>query len=324
MLIVTREMLAALLKMRDVIAVVEEGFRALGEGRCRVPARRSLEIPERQAALFTMPAYQAQPAALGVKIVSVFPGNRQKNLDLVQAAYLLMDAQTGQPLALMDGTYLTGIRTAAASAVATRYLSRGAARRLTIFGAGLQARFHVEAMLAVRPIEKIKIVSRTKEKAVALKIYIKTKFNLAAELATPEAGIAEADIVCTCTTSSTPLFDGAQLPAGVHINAVGAYQPHTREVDDATIRRARVVADTYEGVLKEAGDLLIPLRNHTIGQEHVLAELSEVVLGTKQVREGDQDITLFKSVGFALEDLVTAKLAYDKATEQGIGLKIEL
>jgi ornithine cyclodeaminase len=249
------------------------------------------------------------PQGTGVKLLTVTSGNPEVGRPLIQGLYILFSAGTQEPEAVIEGAALTALRTGAVSGLATRYLAREEAARLVIFGAGTQARSHLEAMLAVRPVDRVTIVSRTADRANALAGSAR-EVGVTAEVAGP-AAVERADIVCTCTTSPTPVFEGSLLSRGSHVNAVGAYTPQTRELDDDTIGRARVVVETREVALAEAGDLLIPLRAGSIGPDHVVADLSEVVHGVT-VRRSPEEVTVFKSVGVAFEDLVVARAAVDR------------
>jgi ornithine cyclodeaminase/alanine dehydrogenase-like protein (mu-crystallin family) len=223
--------------------------------------------------------------------------------------YVLFDAQTQAPVATFDGAALTALRTAAVSGLATRLLARPDARRMVLYGAGVQARSHLDAMRVVRPVEEVVIVSRGRAAAEGL-VGQAVSAGLRASVGAPGAE-RDADLVCTCTTSRTPVLEGANLPEGVHVNAVGAYTTTMRELDPEAVRRARVVVETREAAAAEAGDLFIAMAEGAIGPGHVVADLSEVVRG-KQVRASRDDITLFKSVGVAFEDLVVARAAVDR------------
>lgn len=258
--------------------------------------------------LLLMPAWGE--AGVGVKLVTLTPSNPARGLPLIGGLYALFDPETQRPVGAIDGAALTALRTAAVSALATRHLARPDARRLVVFGAGVQAAAHLEAIPAVRPIEEVRIVSRSPDRAARLAEVARTA-GLGAEVVAPDA-VGWADVVCTCTTSPTPVLEGARLADGAHVNAVGAYTPETRELDDEAVRRSRVVVETREVALAEAGDLLIPMAAGVIGEEHVVADLGEVVRGAR-ARERDADVTLFKSVGVAFEDLAVARAALDEA-----------
>jgi ornithine cyclodeaminase/alanine dehydrogenase-like protein (mu-crystallin family) len=267
------------------------------------PARTFL--PTDTGDLGVMPAAGEQGA--GVKLVTIIPGNPGRGLPLIHGVYVLFAPGTGEVEGVIDGGALTGLRTAAVSGVATRHLARADARHLVIFGAGTQAHAHLDAMVAVRPVGRVTVVSRTAARAESLAGAARER-GLEARLGDPSA-VAEADIVCTCTTSDAPLFDGRELAAGAHVNAVGTYRPDARELDAATLARAaRVVVETRAAALEEAGDVVLALREGALSIDGV-AELGEVV--ADRVRREPSDVTVFKSVGMAFEDLVVARAALD-------------
>ena len=285
------------LPMAAAINALQEAFRTEDAG--GTPLRTRIGTAGGQ--LLLMPA--SGRAGVGVKLVTLTPANPARGRAFVNAVYVLFDTGSQEPEAVIDGAALTALRTAAVSGVATRHLAREEARRLVVFGAGVQARSHVEAMRAVRPIDEIVLVSRTADRAEAM----------AAEVGGRTGGpgsVAAADLVCTCTTSETPVFEGRMLAEGAHVNAVGAYEPHRRELDTETIRRARVVVENREVAMAEAGDIVVPIEEGAVGPDHVVADISELVRG-KEVRRSPTDITVFKSVGMAFEDLVVARAAVD-------------
>lgn len=292
-----------LLPMEAAIDALEAAFAA--DRLPEAPLRGHVDTVA--GSLLLMPAHGTQ--GVGVKLVTLTEGNPGRGLPFIHAAYVLFDASTQAPVALLDGSALTAVRTAAVSGLATRHLARPDARRLVVFGAGVQARSHLDAMRAVRPIEDVVIVSRGGGRAQAL-VAAASDLGLRPRLGEP-GDEREADIVCTCTTSQTPVVAGARLPDGVHVNAVGAYTSAMREIDAEGVRRARVVVETREVAMAEAGDLLLAIAEGAIGPEHVLADLSELVAGAP-VRTSPEDVTLFKSVGAAFEDLVVARAAMDR------------
>ncbi|HSL68031.1 MAG TPA: ornithine cyclodeaminase family protein [Actinomycetota bacterium] len=295
--------LGRLLPMEAAVDALETAF---GSG-ALPPAPLRTHIETEAGSLVAMPA--TGPQGTGVKLLTITSGNPEMGRPLIQGMYALFSVVTQEPEAAIDGAALTALRTGAVSGLATRYLAREDAARLVIFGAGTQARSHLEAMLAVRPVETVTFVSRTPGRAEAL-VGSAREMGVAAEVAGPDA-VGAADIVCTCTTSATPVFEGSLLSSGSHVNAVGAYTPQTRELDNDAIVRARVVVETREVALAEAGDLQIPLGAGSIGPDHVVADLSEVVRGVT-VRRNPEDVTVFKSVGVAFEDLVVARAAVDR------------
>jgi ornithine cyclodeaminase/alanine dehydrogenase-like protein (mu-crystallin family) len=266
------------------------------------PAR--IQLPTPQGGLMLMPAWD--DAGVGVKLVTVTPGNEARGLPFVAAIYLLFDPQTQRPVAVLDGSALTAIRTAAVSGLATRFLARDDAHRLVIVGAGVQGRAHAASMRVVRPVDDVVVISRTRASAAALADDLRGD-GVRARVGSA-ADLADADLICTCTTSTTPLVQGDMLAEGVHVNAVGAYTPQMRELDTAAIARSRLVVETRPAAMEEAGDLLIPIAEGAVRATQVVADLHEVVNGAR-VRRDARDVTVFKSVGIAFEDLVLATAA---------------
>ena len=322
--ILSRANVESLLTMPDVIDAIETGFRECATGAYHIPVRLPLDVPDRDAVVLFMPAYLPRSSTLGAKVVSVFPMNAGGDLPIITGTYMLFDAETGVLLAVMDAAYMTGIRTAATSAVATRYLTRPDARVLGVFGAGVQARFHVEAMLTVLGIEKILVYNRTRSHGKVFAKEMAAQHSVPVYAVTTPDECAVADILVTCTRSPVPLFTGDVLKPGTHINAVGAYTSEMRELDHKTIQRATIVVDTYDGAMAEAGDIIIPMKQGLITQDDIHAELGEVVAGQKPGRSSEDEITVFKSVGFAMEDAVTARLAYERAIVRNVGTDVSL
>jgi ornithine cyclodeaminase/alanine dehydrogenase-like protein (mu-crystallin family) len=294
--------LPARLPMIAAIDALETAFRTLDPG--TGPLRTSLETPA--GSLLMMPAFGE--AGVGVKLVTLTSSNPEHGLPYIQAGYVLFDTVTQSPEAVLNGTALTALRTAAVSGLATRHLAREDAVRLVVFGAGVQARAHVEAMCAVRQVTELVVVSRSPGPAGSL-VHAGRERGLAARPGEP-ASVAEADLICTCTTSGEPLFDGSLLTPGVHVNAVGSHRPDARELDTETVRRGRVMVETREVALAEAGELAIPIAEGAIEPAHVVADLAEAVRGA-EVRHSTDDLTVFKSVGMAFEDLVVARAIVD-------------
>ena len=315
--------MASVLTMPDVIEAVEEGFRSAGD-QDDVPVRLPVHVADQPSVALFMPAYLAGSHTLGAKVVSAFHDNPARGLPMITGFYVLCDAETGRLIALMDATFLTGIRTAAASAVATKYLARKDARVLGIIGTGVQGRFHADAITSVRPIERIVLYNRTPERGRALANELASR-GMSCRLADTAADCAaEADVLAVCTSSRTPLFDGGMVRPGTHVNAVGVFTADSQELDTGLIRLARVFVDTYEGAFEEAGDIIIPLRAGEISRDHIRAELTELVTGRKEGRTSDTEITVFKSVGYAMEDAVTARLANERAADSGVGATFDL
>jgi ornithine cyclodeaminase/alanine dehydrogenase-like protein (mu-crystallin family) len=299
----TEEQIRQILDPAQVIEAIESAFRDRFP-RVRLPLRSQLETDH--GTFLSMPCADAQ--AMGIKLVFV-QRHPQRYADRIQATYLLLDPQTAQPIAVLPARYLTDLRTAATSAVATHHLARTDVASLGVFGTGRQALMHLQVLPLVRHFRRILVCGKNREATLAF------VDSAAAALQLPlEAGDASAcagcDVICTCTTSTVPLFDGNLLRPGTHLNLVGTFQAFAREVDSHTIGRAKVVVDTYEGALAEAGDLLMAMQERAFSRDQIYSDLHELVGGAKAVRTRDADITLFKSVGCALEDLVTAELIW--------------
>jgi ornithine cyclodeaminase len=314
--------------MAQAIAAVRQAYVQLSAGQAVVPLRTPVEVKKRQAVTLFMPAYLADSDALGTKIVSVFPGNPAQGLPLIHAAVIVVDAETGRPTALMDGTYLTALRTGAASGVSTDLLARADARVAAIFGAGAQGRTQLEAVCTVRPIKKAWVYDLDREAAAAYAAEMAARgapFPRSMAVAdSPAQALAEADVVCTATTSTRPVFADADLQPGTHISGVGSYTPEMQEVPAETVARAKVVVDARDAALAEAGDLIIPLKQGRIDESHIHGEIGQVAAGTLPGRESDEEITFFKSVGVAVQDVAVADLILRQAAAQGLGSEIAL
>jgi ornithine cyclodeaminase/alanine dehydrogenase-like protein (mu-crystallin family) len=294
--------------MADAIRAVREALAELSTGRALVPDRTSLEIPGRRTTALVMPAYLPRTGRIGVKLISLCEDNPAKGLPLAQAVTVVMDAENGAPLAVLDAAYLTALRTGAASGVATDVLARRDASVAAIFGAGVQGRTQLEAVAAVRAIRKAFVYDVDPRAAADFARDMSALLGFAVEPASSPEALREADIVSTATTSATPVFSDRDLKPGVHINAIGSYKPHVREIPAETVLRARVFVDQRRACLEEAGDLIIPLRQGLIGEDHIRAEIGEVLAGLKPGRGSDDETTLFKSVGNAVLDLAVAAL----------------
>jgi ornithine cyclodeaminase len=264
---------------------------------------------------------------MAVKIVSVFGRNAERGLPTIHAVVLAVDSETGQPVAILEGASLTAIRTGAASGAATEALAREQAATLSVFGSGAQARTQVEAVCQVRPIRRVLVFSLDPQGAQRMADELRGQGTIPADVrpaASAAEAAAEADVICTATTSATPVFPDAALHPGVHINAIGSYTPAMQEIDSDTVRRARVVVDSREAALAETGDLIQPIQAGIITADHVQAELGEVLAGRAAGRTEAAQITLFKSVGLAVQDAVAAARALARAEQLGLGQIVEL
>jgi alanine dehydrogenase len=311
--------------MRDCIGVMEEALAGLARGEAMLPLRSIIKLPDPLGFFAMMPAFTASPASIGVKVLTVFPGNHGSAFDSHQGAVLLFEAEHGSLQAILDATAITGIRTAAVSAVATKLLARKNARSLAILGSGVQARMHIEAIPLVRDIDVVRIWSRNPANAQALARETKEKFGLATEVFdSAEKAVRDSDIVCTVTLSHQPVLQGAWLKAGAHVNAVGTATPNAREVDTETVKRARLYVDRRESGLKEPGDILIPINEGAITADHLVGEIGEILIGKTPARGNESEVTLFKSLGLAIEDLAAARFVAERAAATGAGVKVEL
>jgi len=316
-----------LISMTEAIEVVKEAFVQLSQKKAQAPLRTALQLSGEGDAALIMPAFLEKSRALGAKVVTVFPANPKKGLPATQALVLLVDAETGGPLAIYEGTYLTRLRTGAATGAATQLLSRPESATLALFGAGGQALAQALGVLAVREIREVRIFDLLPRRAESLKETLTQEAGsklkvLKADSA--EKAMQEADILVTATTSRTPVFPGRALSPGAHINAIGAFTPEMQEVDEETILRSRLFVDCLDTCLEEAGDLIIPLKKGLIRREAIQGELGEVVSGKKTGRKTREEITYFKSVGNAVQDISVAQALFRRALEKGIGAEIEL
>jgi ornithine cyclodeaminase len=316
------------LPMIAAIEGMKQAFAALSDGRAEVPLRTHLPIKAHDGVSLVMSALvdDGQKQSLAVKVVSLFEHNARRGLPRIQAAVLALEVETGRPVALLEGATLTAIRTGAASGAATELLAGPQSRTVAIFGAGVQARTQLEAVCTVRLIETVWICDPETAAVEALIAEMAGQGPIPPDVrpaADPQQAVADADIICTATTSATPVFSDTDLKPGVHINAVGSYQPGVQEIPAETVARALLVVDSREAALAETGDLIQPIRQGLIGPEHVYAELGELVLGRKTGRDSTDQITLFKAVGVAVQDAVAARLALQEAGNLGLGQQVE-
>jgi ornithine cyclodeaminase len=328
MLIISREELRRAAPMDQAIDAVASAFAQLSSGQADVPLRPHVAIPPADGLHLVMPAYLAGSGALGVKALTLFPHNPAQGLPTINALVLLFDTTNGLPLALIDGGYLTALRTGAAAGAATQLMAREDARVLALFGAGAQALPQVWAICVARSIERVWIANRSVERAEQLAEQLRTfGAPIPADIrvaGSARAALAEADVVCCATASPTPVFDDADLRAGTHLNGVGSYRPTMQEIPAATVARARVVVDQRRAAWAEAGDLVIARDQGLIDERHIVGELGEVVLGQLSGRTSADQITFFKSVGNAVQDIAVAQVAYARARELGLGQEVSL
>lgn len=313
--------------MAKAVELMKLAFAELSAGRAVSPLRGVISVSEGSDTLL-MPAYVPAAQALGFKVVSVFPGNLAIGKPTINALVCLLDDQTGEPLAIMDGTYLTALRTGAVSGAATDLLARPEAKRLVVFGAGAQGVTQAAAVCAVRPIEQITVVDPSDAAHDRYRQAIARDWpDLADRIELrADAGdaVTRADVICTATTAKSPVFQDADVQPGTHINGIGAFTPAMQELPPETVARALVVVDQIEAALAEAGDLIKPLAAGTVSRDHFQRELGQLVAGQVSGRADDQQVTLFKSVGNAVQDVTVARYAASQAMERAIGSVIEL
>ncbi|GLB61842.1 ornithine cyclodeaminase family protein [Cytobacillus sp. NCCP-133] len=324
MLLLNDATIRELYSMKECIEDVEKAFHYGHTNKTLTPIRVSVPHEKFGAETLYMPSYIEPENYTAIKIVSIFPNNNSEGRPVLQGMILLTDATTGEHVAVMDATYLTVLRTGASSGAATKYLARKNSETCAILGCGAQAIGQLQAVMSVADLEHIILYNRTIEKAEAFKHKLssldpKWRGSISVQ-ADANKAVSEADIVICSTKSSTPLFDGSFLKEGTHVNAIGSYQPHMQEVDAQTlIRSSKVVVDTMEGALQEAGDLIIPDKEGVWSTDSIYSEIGEIICGEKAGREDDREITFYKSVGIGYLDTMVASAVYRKAIKEGKG-----
>jgi ornithine cyclodeaminase/alanine dehydrogenase len=323
-LLLSRNEVARLLTMKDAIDAVEQAFGQLARGNVTMPQRTAIRVAAHGGTHLGMPAYIGGDIdALALKVVTVYPQNPTRHhLPTTIGLLVLSDPRTGAPLAVMDASYLTAMRTGAVSGVATKHLARVDARRVGIFGAGVQAQTQLSAIACVRALEGAWVYDSDGTKARSYAEQMTKTLGLpVVPVQTPREAVEGMDVIVAASSATQPVFDGSWLEAGQHINGVGSHAPQTRELDSKTVVRAKVFVDSLDACLAEAGDLLIPMKEGVIGKDHISAGLGEVIAKMKPGREHDEEITLFKSVGLALQDASTAHMVYQMALKQKAGVE---
>jgi len=311
------------LPMSAAIEAMREAFRQLSNGQVTLPMRERLEAPGEQGVALVMPCHSTAQNLFSVKFVTVFQDGPRRGLPSIQALVILTDATTGEHLAVMDGASVTAIRTGAASGVATDVLAQPEAAVAAVFGAGVQARTQLEAVGCVRSLCRASVYDVDPAAAERFAHEMTQRLGLPVErTSTPAETLEDADVVCTATTSTTPVFEDRDLPPGTHVNGVGSFRPDVTEIPSATVCRARVVVDHRASALEEAGDLIGPLKEGLIQQAHISTELGEILLGRSPGRRNDSEVTLFKSVGVAIQDLCAAARALENARRLGLGVQL--
>ncbi len=325
MLVISEKQVRDLLDLDELIAALEQAHVQFSAGKVVMPVRLVVPLPEIQGRITSMPAFMSEGKALGIKIISYFRDNPGQGLPPILATISLYSAETGKLEVLMDGVYITAIRTACASAMATKALARPETPVLGVLGAGTQARTHIRALSRVRSIERVLIWSPTRTSAIYVKEELEgeTGFPIQPQ-ESAEAVVREADILTAVTDAAEPILDAKWLKPGVHINAVGSHRPDAREMGSDTIRRATVVVDSIDAINAECGDILLAVKEGAVTSDHVRGEIGEVLAGAKPGRTREDEITLYKSVGIAAQDVAAASLVYRRALEQGVGAEVEM
>ncbi len=328
MLILTADDVRRALPMKEAIQAMKDAYASLSGGTAVVPLRTRLPIPNSESLSLFMPAYvySMDGQALAIKVVSLFPTNPARGLAYIQAAVLVFDPETGRAIALLEGSSLTAIRTGAAGGAAIDLLARPESKIVAVFGAGAQGRTQLEAACMARNIETAFIFDPNPAKAEAFAEEMKGKAGIPQDIQVawnPQEAIQNSDIICTATTSTTPVFDDENLKLGTHISAVGSYTPDMQEVPAETLQRAKIFVDSRSASLEEAGDLIQPIRAGLFDESHIAGELGEVVLGKITGRQAQDEITYFKSVGIAVQDAMAAQVALNNARKLNIGTEVD-
>jgi alanine dehydrogenase len=325
MLVLSAKEVRRLIDIDELIDALERAHNELSTGKAVMPVRQVVPLPQINGRITSMPAYLSENSALGMKVVTFFPENAAQKLPAILATIYLYSAETGKLAAIMDGTYITAIRTACASAMATRALANAETPVLGILGAGVQARAHIRALGKVRQIESVKVYSPSGENAQRLKEELESETRIKIEpVKTAEAAVREADLLVTATTAKEPILNRAWLKPGAHINAVGSHRPDLREIDSATMKRAKLFVDSRDAIMAECGDVLLAIKDGAIEAGDASVEIGEVLAGKKPGRTSAEEITLYKSVGIAIQDVAAAQLVYEKALRQNAGVEVEI
>lgn len=326
MLLLSREDIKKVFTIKDAIEADKKAFRYVVEGKCEIPLRTNIQAPKYDGCFLFMPAYLEEMDTASLKIINIFPHNIDNGIPSSPAQVLLIDGKTGLVTAVLDGTYVTQLRTGAASGAAFDVLAKKDCRIGALIGTGGQAPTQLEAMLAARTLQEVRVYDmnpeRTKAFAEIMQEELKDYGARIVPAASSDEAIDDADLIITVTPSSKPVFDGTKVKAGATISCVGAYQHHMQEMDPAILPRAsKIYFDSREAVLSESGDILIPLEEGIITEKDFTGDLGDVLLGKVVGRENDDEIIVFETVGVAAQDLVAAKEIYDKAVEAGVGIQ---
>lgn len=332
MLALRAEDIRRLVPMRQAIELMKQVFVAYSRGETISPLRTPVNVPDGSGVVLFMPAFVPAsgnaPAAAGVKVVSVFGGNRERGLPTINALVMTVDPATGVPTGLMEGAAVTALRTGAVSGAATDLMARPDARTLAVIGAGAQGITQAAAVCSVRKIDEIRVFDlfpQSRESfAERLEAWLPDAMPRVVVADSAREAVEGADVICTATTATSPVFEDAWLAPGTHINGIGAYTPEMQEIPDATVARARIVVDAVEAALHEAGDLIQPIDRGALTRDAVTIELGQVAAGDVAGRESAEQITFFKSVGNAIQDMIVCGAALEAAASQGVGQTVDL
>jgi alanine dehydrogenase len=325
MLVLSESQVQSLIDLDELIAALEQAHIQYSTGKAVMPVRLVVPLPQIQGRITSMPGYLHQDRALGMKVVTYFQDNPKQNLPAILATIMLFSADSGKMIAAMDGGYITAIRTACASALATKVLAKPDTPVLGILGAGVQARAHILALTRVRRLSRIKLYSPSGKSALTIKEELEKPCGLPIDVVnSPQDAVRDSDLLVTVTTAKEPIVKPEWLKPGAHINAVGSHRPDLREIDGETLKRATVVVDSRAAVMAECGDILLALKEKSISEADIHGEIGEVLAGSKTGRSSAGEITLYKSVGIAIQDVATAQLVYRKALERSIGSQVEI
>jgi alanine dehydrogenase len=325
MLVLSEKDVQSLIDVEELVRALERAHIQFSTGRAVMPVRMVVPVPEIKGRITSMPAYLSEDKALGMKVVTYFPENPGRGLPIILATIFVYSTESGKLLAVMDGTYVTAIRTACISAVATRALANPETPILGVLGAGVQARAQIRTLCKVRKITEIRIYDVVGKSVQGLKAELEPEIGIRIEaVKRAEEAVRGVDLLVTVTTAKEPIVKADWLKPGLHINAIGSHRPDLREIDGATMRRARLVVDSRSAVMAECGDILLAIKEGALTEDHIHAEIGEVLAGKKVGRTSIDEITLYKAVGIAIQDVATAKLVYEKAIEKKIGVEVEV
>lgn len=325
MLVLSEKAVQGLLSVEELVGTLERAHIQFSTGNAVMPVRLVVPLPQIKGRITSMPAYLSGDRALGMKVVTYFRENPKQGLPAILATVMLYSPETGKILAIMDGGFITAARTACASAMATKILANPETPVMGVLGAGVQSAAHIRALCRVRAMKSIKLYSPSGNSARRLKEELEPEVKIKIEpVKTAEEAARGADLLVTATTAPEPILNSSWLKPGAHINAIGSHRPDLREIDAVTMKRAKVFVDSREATMAECGDVLLAIKEGAIAERHASVEIGEVLAGKKPGRTTPEEITLYKSVGIAVQDVATAQLVYQKALEKKVGTDVEI